>query len=292
MYQQDIVSKVVPIGKIFQLTDPSDGAGTELREFRLYQTYQVDRSRVDEICQKLYKRVFEKVNTGSLGDAKPRLIKYVQDFSDPSGRTNADERTYIVVTRDTLRNTRATAFMRFHSYGEHLYLGIDAYALGGVRWGAVIRKCFVTIVSFILFNLFQGFVQSLTSSAYSRNYSSSGTSSDPSGFFWLLFLVFILFFWWEAFRRIIQNKGEILFSLRQAFRSFSDFGTFNIDDVLMFLKPTLHTAVLAVRDVLKEEGLPVKSLDDFAQNINVNQTFTGSVGGVSATGSVNVNSPV
>lgn len=283
MNQQDMVAKVIPVGKVFQLTDPSDGAGTELQEFRLYQTYQVERSRVHPICQKLYKRVFEQITTGSLGDAKPRLIKYVQQFDGSSGRTITDQRTYIVVTRDTLRNTRATAFMRFHAYGEHLYLGIDAYALGGVKWGALIRKCFTTIALFVVFTLLLGFV-----------YSSSGAVYDPNVFVWLIFifLAFIFFFWWETVRRIIQNKGNILLSLRQAFRSFSDFGTFNVDDVLMFLKPTLHTAVLAVRDVLKEEGLPVETLDAFAQNINVNQTFTGAVGAVVGNVEGNVNSPV
>ncbi len=272
MYQKTIFSKVVPVGNFFQLTDPSDGVGTELPGFRLHHTYPVDRDRVDEICQKLYQHVFEQIRTGSLGNVSSRLIKYVQDLSNPNGRINSDERTYIVVTRDTIRHIRATAFIRFHSYDEHLYVGIDAYVLGGVRWRAFIQKCLMTLVCFSLLVLFPVLTQI---SNANQSYSVLGASFHLSGFFGLLFLIFILFFWWDTIRRMIQNKGNILLSLRQAFNNSSNFGTFNLDDVLMVLKPTLNTAVLAIREVLEEEGLPVKSLDDFAQTINLNQTFTG-----------------
>ena len=61
-----------------------------------------------------------------------------------------------------------------------------------------------------------------------------------------------------------------------------NFGTFDIDDSMMFLKPTLHTAIWAIRDILNEEELPIQTLDEFMQNININQTFTGSVGSVAA----------
>jgi hypothetical protein len=272
MYQKAMFSTVVPVGKFLQLTDPSDGAGTELSGFRLCQTYPVDRDRVDDLCQMLYQRVLEQLRTGSLGHINIRLMKYVQDLSNPNGRINSDERSFIVVTRETIRHTRATAFIRFHRYDEHLYVGIDAYVLGGVRWGAFIQKCLITLFVFSLFTFFPVLVQLLNSS---RIYSGFGAAFDPSGFSGLLFLVFLLLFWWETIRRMIQNKGNVLFSLRQAFRNSSDFGTFNSDDILMFLKPTLQTAVLAIREVFQEEGLPVKSLDDFAQTINSNQTFTG-----------------
>lgn len=261
----NMVHKVVPIGKLFQLRDPSDGAGLELEGFRLYQSYQVQDDRIDKICQKLYEHVSQEVSSGNLGDAKLSLNKYVQEFQNRNSlRTLKDERFYIVITRRTFKNTQTTVFMRFHGYGSHLYLGVDAYVLGGIQWKRFLKKCFTTFVSFIVFVflLELGGVQNL------------------NGFLWFVILGYIAFTWWDLIRRIFQAQGNIVFALRQAFMSEINFGSLGIDDTMMFLKPTLHTAVWAIRNVLMEEKLPIETLDEFIQNININQTFTGSVSSV------------
>lgn len=256
----------VSLGRFPKLTDPSDGAGIELPGFKLYHSYRVGKDRVNSLCNKLYEHVFSQITAGSLGEARARLIKYV-DSDGEQTRIEGDyryERTYIVISRDTPRSTRATAFIRFHSFGDHLYLGLDSYALGGVRWSTVIKRIFVTIVLYILCNRLVNTVRSAT--AFGA-FGSSG-QSDPSFFLWLIFFAFLTYFWWELIRRLLQNEGKPIFSLRQAFVKPADSGTFNSDDVVMFLKPTLHTAVLAVREVLADENLPVETLDDFAKNIN------------------------
>jgi hypothetical protein len=89
--------------------------------------------------------------------------------------------------------------------------------------------------------------------------------------------------------------GDLRTSLRLEFNKSLDLGSFNLDDVVMFVKSTLHATVTSIRETFEKEGLPVESLDAFVQSINVNninQNFTGSVGGVTATGSVNLNTSV
>ncbi|MEH2049724.1 hypothetical protein, partial [Nostoc sp.] len=107
----------------------------------------------------------------------------------------------------------------------------------------------------------------------------------------LLYLCLIAFAWAGLIQRILE-VGDIKTALRLEFNKALDLGSFNLDDVAMFIKSTLHTTVTSIRDVLKQEGLPVETLDAFVQNIN-NQTFTGSVGGVTGTGVIynNVNPP-
>jgi hypothetical protein len=269
-YLKDKIHKVIPIGNLFQLRDPSDGAGLlELEGFRLYQSYQVQGNRLDTICQKLYQKVLSEVSGGNLGDAKLYLNKYVQEFQNRNSLSPLkDERLYIVITRRTPKNTQTTVFIRFHGYGSHLYLGVDTYFLGGIRWKSFLKKCFTTVISFIIFVVLLGL----------------GGVQDLNQFLWFIIISYITFTWWDLIRRIFQAKEiYIVFALRQVFMNNEvNFGTFDIDDSMMFLKPTLHTAIWAIRDILNEEELPIQTLDEFMQNININQTFTGSVGSVAA----------
>jgi hypothetical protein len=111
-------------GDLFGQADPADGAGLEVPAFRLYQTYEVEQKKAKEICGNLYRYVFKKVSSGGLSDTKILLIKYVESFTDfnNTGGPCVDVRPYIVITRNTLRGTKATILVRFYDYGNHLYL--------------------------------------------------------------------------------------------------------------------------------------------------------------------------
>ncbi|MGB3692476.1 MAG: hypothetical protein WA999_07120, partial [Spirulinaceae cyanobacterium] len=89
------ISKEIHLGSNpSEIADPTDGAGTELPAFRLYQTYQVGKDKANRISQKLYERVFQQVNAGSLASAKPRFVKYVDNFSN-NIKAYGEERKYI-----------------------------------------------------------------------------------------------------------------------------------------------------------------------------------------------------
>ena len=183
--------------KVSDLADPTDGAGIELRSFRLYQTYYVGQEKADRICEKLYQRVYKQINDGSLGEAKPLLIRYTEELNEKPGekRSWLDRRDYIVVTRNTPRDTKATVFMRFRTYGEYLYLGIDAYILGKVRWGAVLRKIFISLTLLIAFFLLQDALKGIFGFGYSDGYGSNPVVTQQYCYGYFLGGGIIAFWW-------------------------------------------------------------------------------------------------
>jgi hypothetical protein len=236
--------RVVNVGGFFNLNQPSDGSGIELSYYCLYQTYRIERAQVERICNKLYEAVFTEIDKGRLADARVRLTGYRENIRN-------EQRTYIVVTRETICKTRTTIYMRFLSYGDNLYVGIDTYVLGKVNWGALLFR--------IIFS---------------------------SLFVVIPILLPLLFFLWQKLVRRIRIEENIILALRQEFPGSLRNGPFDLDDVLMFVKSTLHTAVDSVRQVFEEEGIPLESLDEFARNINNNINISTQGGTLSMVGSM------
>ncbi|MGI0493221.1 hypothetical protein ACN4EG_15670 [Alkalinema pantanalense CENA528] len=279
-YQTLHISKTISIGtNLFQLSDPTDDAGTELPNFSLYQIYPVKRSKVEAISHKLYSRVFEKINGGSLEDAKVSLTKY-EYVALENHAVCKDERVYIVVTREARHDSaRATVFMRFHSYGDHLYVGINAYMLGRVKWSAILWRLLICLSVLTLLPLILHFFTIFSS--FSGNSSSSEFHSFTDLLWWVIFPCLLVSCWWGVIKRMVQDpKKPVSIAFRQAFQGSLHVGSFGADDIMMFLKSTLNIGVMAVRDVFKEEGLPIETLDVFVQSINVNNVFQNSVGAV------------
>ncbi|MEH2050256.1 hypothetical protein [Nostoc sp.] len=135
--------KIVDVG-VSSFKDPANSAGLYIDSSSLYQTYRVDRNKVKQVCDKLYQHLVEQVSNQNLGDARCRIVPYREDstgFSQVSAKEyDNQERTYIVITRDTLRSTRATILVRFLTYGENLYVGVGTYILGKLNLCAFIRK--------------------------------------------------------------------------------------------------------------------------------------------------------
>ncbi|MEH2147491.1 hypothetical protein [Nostoc sp.] len=268
--------KIVDVG-VSSFKDPANLAGLYIDSSSLYQTYRVDRNKVKQVCERLYQHLVEQVNKQNLGDAKFHIVTYREDstgFSQVSTREyDNQERTYILITRDTLRSTRATVLVRFLTYGENLYLGIGTYILGKLNLCAFIRKIVLTVII---------------------PWFAIAPLSFIPGINQLLFIVYlcIIAFSWAGLIQRILEVGDIKTALRLEFNKALDLGSFNLDDVGMFIKSTLHITVTSIQDVFEQEGLPVETLDAFVQNINVsnvNQSFTGTVGGVTGKGVVNVN---
>jgi hypothetical protein len=268
--------KVVHVG-VSSFKDPANSSGLYISSFSLYQTYRVGRNQVKHICEGLYQHLIEQISKRNLGDARFRVVTYREDSTGFSqNEYDNQERTYILITRDTLRSTRATILVRFLTYGDNLYVGVDTYVLGKLNLVSFILKIFLTVII-------------------------PWFAIAPLSFFpginillWLLYLCLIAFTWRGLIQRVLQ-VGDLGTALRLEFNKALDLGSFNLDDVVMFVKSTLHTTVTSIRDTFEKEGLPVESLDAFVQSINVNnisQNFTGSVGGVTATGTVSVGSSV
>lgn len=274
--------KIVDVGTS-SFKDPANSAGLYIPSFSLYHTYRVDRNKVKQICDKLYQHLVEQVSKQNLGDAKSHIVTYREDatgFSQASVKEfDNRERTYILITRNTLRSTRATILIRFLTYGDNLYVGVDAYILGDLNLCAFMRKIILTIIIpfFVIgpLSLILLFIPGI------------------GQLLLFLYLCFMALSWGGLIQRIVQ-VGDFKTALRLEFNKVLDLGSFNLDDVVMFMKSTLYTTVTSIRDTLKQEGLSVETLDAFAQQINVsnvNQTFNASVGGVTAKGNVHNNPP-
>lgn len=234
------VTPIIHLGwKWFKIASPADGAGIRLPAFDLNQTYAVKRERLHDLCKHLYQQVYESVSNGKLHDSKVRLLKYTKD-----SLLQSDTRTYLVITRDTIHGNRTTVFMRFHEFGDNLYVGLDVYSLGGVRWLPFLLRVGTTL---------------------------SLLPSIP----FLIPIVPIAILWWKIIWRVNYEK-KLWLAIRQEHPGKIGFGPFDSDDVIMFSKCTVHLAVTTVRDVFKEFDLPVDSLDEFIVGIN-NITIDNSI---------------
>ena len=158
-----------------------------------------------------------------------------------------DIRKYLLVTRDTIHGNRTTVFMRFLEYGDNLYLGLDVYSLGRINWLWFSGRVLLTLIMF--------------------------------PFIWALIPALVIgFLWWKIVWRMLYER-KIWLALRQEHPGKIGIGPFDYDDVVMFSKSTLHLAVMAIRDVFDEEGLPIESLDYFIQQINTGDSYSFDTGG-------------
>lgn len=226
--------------KRFKIGSPEDGVGLRLNRFNLHQTYSVESSKIELVCDKLYERVYQSVKGGTLGDAKARFLRF---------RKKEDSRTYILVVRETIHGNRTTAFIRFFGYGDNLYLGFDVYTLGDLEWWGLRGVLARVILTAILL----------------------------MGFLTIFPLFIIVIIWWKLIWRTFY-EGNLGLAFRQEFPGAIGGGPFDYDDVIMFAKSAAHLSVTKIRDVFEEEGLPVDSLDLFIQNIN-NSSFSIDTGG-------------
>ncbi|MEH2078073.1 MAG: hypothetical protein V7K57_27365 [Nostoc sp.] len=241
--------QVVDVG-VTSFKDPAKSAGIQIYSSSLYQTYHVSRDKVKQICERLYNHVVDDLNGRNLGDSRFRIITFREGVNlVRDHRYDNQERTYIVITRDTLRDTRATILVRFLTYSDNLYVGVDTYVLGKFNIFAFIRKVLLTVLLpwFAITPL--SFVPGL------------------NVLLWLIYLCILFLAWWGLIQRIRQ-VGDLGTALRLEFSKVLDLGYFNLDDVTMFTKSNLYTIVTSIKDVFKIEKLPIESLDAFIRNIN------------------------
>ncbi|MFM7640008.1 MAG: hypothetical protein ACKO45_00390 [Cyanobium sp.] len=248
----DVSEHQIPIINLglrwFKISAPSDGVGIWLHPFDLYQTYSVERDHLGRICKKLYHRVHQAVANGSLRDAKVRLFNYRK-----ARFLHEDIRKYLLVTRDTIHGNRTTIFMRFYGYGDNLYIGLDVFSIGRINWLTFLGRILLT---FLLLPFIWAIIPAL----------------------------FIGLLWWKIIWRINYEK-KIWLAMRQEHPGKIGIGPFDLDDIFMFSKSTLHLAVMTIREVFEEEGLPIESLDYFIQQINTGDSYTFDLGGGSVSNS-------
>lgn len=255
--------------RIIKMDSPNDGAGFELKSYRLLKTYSTNREKVKRVCLKLNNYVIEKIRDGCVSDSKVMAFIYV--------KKTVDGRSYIRVTRETIHGVRVTAFIRFSGYGDNLYVGMNAYSLGDFDWKRFLIKLSISLVLSLLFILpplgysFYNTFVGLTSSPellVDLDFISYLLSSAFSNLMVAIIpiLVFALMWWKMAWR--FNDEKRFLLALKQEFPKPYIGDLFDIDDITMFVQSTTRVAAQAIYDVFEEEGLPLEELGEYIQQIN------------------------
>jgi hypothetical protein len=253
------LGSIVDVG-VSSFKDPARSAGLYISSFRLYQTYHVERDKLPQICDKLYTYIIDELSRRNLGDSRFRIITFKEGLPGinfvRNDKYDNQERRYIVITRDTIRSTRATILVRFLRYSDNLYVGVDTYVLGELNIFAFIKKILLTV--FLPF------------------FAIAPLSIIPglNILLWLIYFCILFLAWWGLVQKV-REAGDLSTALRLEFTRVLDLGSFNLDDVMMFIKSNLYTVVTSIKDVFELEGLPIESLDAFVRNINNININTG-----------------
>lgn len=294
----------------FDRQDPTEGIGGLLIPFsfsNIYDDVEKD-SKLSEVCAELYEKVLAKLQSGDLGkDIEFKLL----DYKDAKQGEKEDPRRYVVITRETNRKTRITILARFLPYGNKLYVGVDSFVLGNINWQRVLGILALTIAPFscYIFSVLPAIVQSLIQSvmqslsAFGGSYQSSSSSALPTMLAiiqltcccilpWMVFAIAVL---WRDTIKNLRQEGNPILALRQSFNNIFNTRSFNIDDILMTVKSVLPLILGSIREVFEKHDISVKTLDEFAANlqtINNIQNIYGTGNAVAGTGGrANVNHP-
>jgi hypothetical protein len=247
------------------IRDPADFQGVRQPDFSFAHAYGVEKDRLPAIIDDLYTHVYEKLKAGAVGK-----ITYRQtDYLDSRRRGQESPRRYIVVEQETNRGTKMSIFVRFLPLGDNLYVAVDSYILGKVNVFAIVLQAIITAIPLMIIFAYLSFLTYV--SAISSQFTARSTSSSPGlGFFvcCLVPTIVVLSALWVNVLRAFRQHGDLGLALRQNFSHAPNDQSFNIDDILMFFKSVLPLVIFSVQDVFKKHGLSVKTLDEFATNVN------------------------
>jgi hypothetical protein len=235
--------------------DPFETAGTLMPDYTFAGSYELFDAEpqliVNQIWAVLQRRVesdLPGVNTGQVSFDDAKLV-------------DEEARRFIVTHTDTRRGTLISINTFFRPYGNHLYFSVRSYVLPPLSWTKLVLSSLFSLV--LLLNAARlGGVLSFVGLGFLRP----------------LVLLLVLAFLALVFRKLIRSlRGgdTIRTAIRKQFPKRFDWGTFNSDDVLAFLKANVSLTIRSVADVLNEHGINVQGLLQIIQRIEVNNINTG-----------------
>jgi|GEM_PF-3806503 len=285
---------------IFDRSDPAESIGIILPGFSLYHLYSdIDHQKLSKVSQEVYDRILHKLQT----TAPQYVSSTIVNYADRKHRALEGARNYIIVTRETPRKTRATILARCLTHGNNLYVGVESYVLGSLdKWG-ILRRVLFSFIPLLLLLCPLAFaipsiIQSVLAGPFGEPGPGIGSALGPVICCAVPLFGFIIFLWLDVIRGVSQHKNLPL-AFRESFNHLPVGESFNLDDIFMFLKSVLPTVIYSIREVFKENGIDVRTLDEFITNINninsINQTFNNNAPNQGAQGvmteSVTTNTP-
>lgn len=285
---------------MFDRSDPAQSIGVNLPGFSLYHLYSdIDQQKLSKVSQEVYDRVVHKLQSTA-----PKHVSFmVVNYADHKYRALEGTRDYIIVTRETPRKTRATILARCLTHGNNLYVGVESYVLGSLdKWG-LLRRVLFSLIPLLLLLCPLAFaipavIRSLTAGPFGDPGPGIASALGPTICCAIPLFIFIIFLWLDVIRGFSQHK-DLPLALRESFSRLPTDESFNIDDIFMFYKSILPSVIYSVKEVFNENGIDVRTLDEFIANVNninnINQTFNNNTPNQGAqgvmTGSVTTNNP-
>lgn len=275
----------------FDKAHPSELLGKSLNQWRIRLNYDLkseveglESSTIQQVRADIYTEIIQRLQAGQLDDPHASKFTYrLIEYSDVKHRNQDRERIYLRIERETLRGTLTTVLFRVYKHGDYLYISADSYAIGALKFWSAAFHSLLLIIFFFALGLpavasFFAMLASL-SDPYTASLGLMGFFSGLGlGF---LYWLYISTFWINVIKALFQSEG-FLPSLRQGFYQDVTSNSFDVDDVLMFLKVLWPLIIGAIQAALAKNGIHLKTERDYLQEIaenSANQGITVNTGG-------------
>lgn len=221
--------------------DPIQGSGHEVKHYGFAATYPVPPEKKKAVVIDLFTTLYARLRANSIPGARVGIV----DYKDAATGSGEPPRRYLVVTGETRRSTYMGVFATFRTYGDYLYVSVDAYMLPPLSVMSLLKAIFLAMM----------FTFAVASFTFGIG---------------IFFIAFPVLFWW--YRDVIGSviSGDSLaMALRRRFHAGYDTGTFDNDDVAAYFKCTALLLAEAMKDVFENHGLPVAEVERYQQIVNM-----------------------
>lgn len=275
----------------FDRSDPFDGAGILFRGATSATSYRVEHGKHATVLNQLFGTVYARLRASSIPDVSVKLVDY-----DDAWIESEPARRYVEVEKETPRGTHMQFSVNFRSYGDYVYVAIDAYVLPSLHLFRMLREwARVAYVVFVVFVVGSAVAGALGMIASGISMMSSFGLGGAAGFtvagfgvktlLWMWITGFLLYRFRDVLRSL--SAGDTLpMALRREYHHQLHDKTFDIDDVLAFYKSTALLAIDAIAEVFEANGISTDVLTQVRQTINLSTNVINNGGSMNVFGSV------
>lgn len=270
---------------------PAQYIGVNLSDFLISQNLFISRDGGNDITattetanilikarEKIYYDVIENLNYLTSFNDREEGVKtsyYFEEYGDASLNTNSipDRQRWIIrIIRITPRQTRISSLCRFYTNGVNLYIGIDSYFLGRIRWASVAIHSFLLLIFGVTFLL--GLLPTLWAIWTIATNPLSILVLIPSILPIIISGLYLYFSWFPVVKALLDGESFIN-ALKFRFHDRKFRNLFDKDDVLTYLKALLPFILERVKAVLESYGIKdpnvYKTLDEISERIKEQQ---------------------
>ncbi len=268
--------------RLFDKEHPEELLGRWLSNCTISYNQQLpedNQEKIESIYRDLYFCTIQTVNSWIQSQERINEKTSLRYISYEDEKYQSDrERNYIIVRRITVRQTEIVSLCRFFKSNDGLYIGVDYYILGKLKWLTVIfhnlvllfllQSSLIPIASVAAFNGFLGFLSMII----------------------FLFIPMLYAYWiWGDVIKGMRQGENFLRALRQRFPKRISDNSFDIDDTSNFLKKLTPLITSSIKEALKKNGIETKEIIDYLDEISnksMEQNFSVNTGGGNIIGSI------